>query len=193
MAASFITPLTNGVLPYTNHVLLTNATYSRLLDRFVSPYTGVFERTVGTTNLHVPQLQLRLMTRLRFAVVDPRVGRIVDYVNLATDISTNLNDVLTAGGACGDPYTVDGSNGSMWCTNRMGGAAGDSIPTYGINNQIEVSVGHVTADWTSATLDDSSGRNKTLAIEFFKGQFRSEEHTSELQSLRHLVCRLLLE
>src|SRR5258705_5384252 len=25
------------------------------------------------------------------------------------------------------------------------------------------------------------------------GLFRSEEHTSELQSLRHLVCRLLLE
>src|SRR5262245_64329865 len=25
------------------------------------------------------------------------------------------------------------------------------------------------------------------------GQRRSEEHTSELQSLRHLVCRLLLE
>src|SRR5947199_359754 len=26
-----------------------------------------------------------------------------------------------------------------------------------------------------------------------KGMTRSEEHTSELQSLRHLVCRLLLE
>src|SRR5258705_2718736 len=26
-----------------------------------------------------------------------------------------------------------------------------------------------------------------------RGHFRSEEHTSELQSLRHLVCRLLLE
>src|ERR1035441_4461458 len=25
----------------------------------------------------------------------------------------------------------------------------------------------------------------------FQGPFRSEEHTSELQSLRHLVCRLL--
>src|ERR1035438_1721391 len=25
------------------------------------------------------------------------------------------------------------------------------------------------------------------------GTYRSEEHTSELQSLRHLVCRLLLE
>src|SRR5258705_1879288 len=28
---------------------------------------------------------------------------------------------------------------------------------------------------------------------FQKSGFRSEEHTSELQSLRHLVCRLLLE
>src|SRR5437899_6281021 len=27
----------------------------------------------------------------------------------------------------------------------------------------------------------------------FNGSTRSEEHTSELQSLRHLVCRLLLE
>src|SRR5262245_64098102 len=26
-----------------------------------------------------------------------------------------------------------------------------------------------------------------------RDQYRSEEHTSELQSLRHLVCRLLLE
>src|ERR1035438_67349 len=26
-----------------------------------------------------------------------------------------------------------------------------------------------------------------------QGHYRSEEHTSELQSLRHLVCRLLLE
>src|SRR5205814_10695660 len=32
------------------------------------------------------------------------------------------------------------------------------------------------------------------ASEFIEaGQNRSEEHTSELQSLRHLVCRLLLE
>src|ERR1035441_9842958 len=32
-------------------------------------------------------------------------------------------------------------------------------------------------------------------VDFWIGgeRFRSEEHTSELQSLRHLVCRLLLE
>src|SRR5438045_6896579 len=32
-----------------------------------------------------------------------------------------------------------------------------------------------------------------LVAAFFGVLFRSEEHTSELQSLRHLVCRLLLE
>src|ERR1035438_10394028 len=34
------------------------------------------------------------------------------------------------------------------------------------------------------------GRNDLIGIVF---NSRSEEHTSELQSLRHLVCRLLLE
>src|SRR5471030_1350848 len=32
-----------------------------------------------------------------------------------------------------------------------------------------------------------------MPLPFFCGRFRSEEHTSELQSLRQLVCRLLLE
>src|ERR1035438_10778763 len=38
--------------------------------------------------------------------------------------------------------------------------------------------------------------SSTVAIEVgvhSAGRSRSEEHTSELQSLRHLVCRLLLE
>src|SRR5262245_62568516 len=34
---------------------------------------------------------------------------------------------------------------------------------------------------------------RNLPIGLRGGQARSEEHTSELQSLRHLVCRLLLE
>src|SRR5262245_44172223 len=38
------------------------------------------------------------------------------------------------------------------------------------------------------------GSENTLpARAFTMGELRSEEHTSELQSLRHLVCRLLLE
>src|SRR5690554_3878714 len=35
--------------------------------------------------------------------------------------------------------------------------------------------------------------NLEIRIAFLKGPFRSEEHTSELQSRPHLVCRLLLE
>src|SRR5262245_38007828 len=34
---------------------------------------------------------------------------------------------------------------------------------------------------------------QVIAYDQEAGAFRSEEHTSELQSLRHLVCRLLLE
>src|SRR5258705_6437583 len=37
------------------------------------------------------------------------------------------------------------------------------------------------------------GYRKMLERDFYENLIRSEEHTSELQSLRHLVCRLLLE
>src|ERR1035441_4789769 len=36
------------------------------------------------------------------------------------------------------------------------------------------------------------GQDSQAALEEEEGAMRSEEHTSELQSLRHLVCRLLL-
>src|SRR5690348_17825776 len=47
-------------------------------------------------------------------------------------------------------------------------------------------------------LEDSSERERALLTEFLaacrhSGKARSEEHTSELQSPVHLVCRLLLE
>src|SRR3989442_10199300 len=36
-------------------------------------------------------------------------------------------------------------------------------------------------------------RHRRAELDHRAGQFRSEEHTSELQSRPHLVCRLLLE
>src|ERR1039458_10712966 len=38
-----------------------------------------------------------------------------------------------------------------------------------------------------------ASRDDVLVDVHNRGENRSEEHTSELQSLRHLVCRLLLE
>src|SRR5258705_7179475 len=40
---------------------------------------------------------------------------------------------------------------------------------------------------------NSFRHNRYLQTKIFSRKTRSEEHTSELQSLRHLVCRLLLE
>src|SRR5947199_4749694 len=41
--------------------------------------------------------------------------------------------------------------------------------------------------------DIASHSTRGKEIEEHPDEIRSEEHTSELQSLRHLVCRLLLE
>src|ERR1035438_9432604 len=42
-------------------------------------------------------------------------------------------------------------------------------------------------------VDDGCGVKRQHLAEQQASHHRSEEHTSELQSLRHLVCRLLLE
>src|SRR5262245_65097237 len=45
-----------------------------------------------------------------------------------------------------------------------------------------------------ALAQDYPNQRVTIVVPFGAGSVtRSEEHTSELQSLRHLVCRLLLE
>jgi hypothetical protein len=154
---------------FTNLVFLTNMTYGKLVDGFV-PLTGLFERTVGSTNFYLPPYwELTLKPRLRFALVDTGTQRIVDYVNLADLNVFNITNALMTGGQCGDPYTPDGSAGSMWCTERMYGAAPTamSTPTFGIINQIEASMGRITVDWNNA----SPVPDKTTAINFFKGQF----------------------
>ena len=46
------------------------------------------------------------------------------------------------------------------------------------------------ADKIKSSLPNASLNSKSIGLMFFE---RSEEHTSELQSLVNLVCRLLLE
>src|SRR5258708_9923980 len=49
------------------------------------------------------------------------------------------------------------------------------------------------AEESAAVLQDGARGFSFKADDFLPLQFRSEEHTSELQSPDHLVCRLLLE
>src|SRR5205814_9145444 len=53
-----------------------------------------------------------------------------------------------------------------------------------------------SSDLTALNAPSSATSGQALSISWTalnQGPSRSEEHTSELQSLRHLVCRLLLE
>jgi hypothetical protein len=167
-AASFQVPV------LTNVVFVSNMTYKAAGDQFIA-LTGQFERIAGTTNFHVPHWQMSLKSQFQFAVVDTdaRPNRIVDYVNLTSSTNLDIASALTYGGGCGEPYTPSGdNNGSMWCTNRPSGATNDYIPTYGIQNQIEASQGHINVDWNSSTHEFPSGMSVSEAITFFKGQFQ---------------------
>src|SRR2546429_2273644 len=64
----------------------------------------------------------------------------------------------------------------------------DALPILYIWNQLE-------CVWSSACFHGSWSRLAwiPLRMSFLASALRSEEHTSELQSRLHLVCRLLLE
>jgi hypothetical protein len=154
----------------TNLVFLSNMTYHAAGDQFV-PLTADFERNVGTTNFHIPHWGLNMRTRLQVVLFDTVANRIVDYVILAAETNLDITSALAVGGSCGSIYIPDGGLGSMWCTNRINGVNADYIATYGIQNQIEASMGHIVVDWNTSTHEFPPGMSVADAIAFFKGQF----------------------
>src|SRR5437899_9176675 len=74
----------------------------------------------------------------------------------------------------------------------------DALPIFAFNKYIIIQTGYDTSVMlygrSSLVLTGIHG-TKQFRIDAVKYsiEYRSEEHTSELQSLRHLVCRLLLE
>src|SRR5438045_5791413 len=55
-------------------------------------------------------------------------------------------------------------------------------------------IGKMQKQLANAKIDEKMiGRQQAIISSILALASRSEEHTSELQSLRHLVCRLLLE
>src|SRR5262245_62545697 len=82
------------------------------------------------------------------------------------------------------PYTT------LFRSNEFEGLGGDDTIIGNGNTRIGFlsATGGVAVDLAAGT---ATG-NSSVGADTFTG-VRSEEHTSELQSLRHLVCRLLLE
>jgi len=75
---------------------------------------------------------------------------------------------------------------------RVSGAVPRDKPLGGVARQIQLRDAAVDAAPVGQILVDADGI-VVLANEHARAMFRSEEHTSELQSPDHLVCRLLLE
>src|SRR3712207_8908655 len=64
----------------------------------------------------------------------------------------------------------------------------DALPIFLYSHQNKTLIGRLIIYHTASTIPQPY-LNSTL----FYSRFRSEEHTSELQSRQYLVCRLLLE
>jgi hypothetical protein len=158
----------------TNLLFLTNSTYQYASAQFVPP-TGTFEQVAPA--FYIPHWWLDVKARLRFAVVDTSVNpaRIVDYLNLADQNLVSLTDVLTWGGQITNVYVPDGGYGSLWCTNHYPAIADESLPTYGVLNQIQISLGqqpaYGEAVWNSAMNAFPAGMDKPAAIDSFRNQF----------------------
>src|SRR5258705_10089304 len=78
-------------------------------------------------------------------------------------------------------------------TGMSAGAGGVPDPDVTSTLLVPVNRGCVPASAMIETLSVSGDESSATWISRSMPDERSEEHTSELQSLRHLVCRLLLE
>src|SRR5947199_7170284 len=67
------------------------------------------------------------------------------------------------------------------------------IYTLSLHDALPISMTPPAFESWQRTPRYSASRSKTMRTSVDSLAGRSEEHTSELQSLRHLVCRLLLE
>src|ERR1035438_10730396 len=65
--------------------------------------------------------------------------------------------------------------------------------TIGINNDASIMFSNPAELQNLNSFQITLGNSYWMLDQSQVQQYRSEEHTSELQSLRHLVCRLLLE
>src|ERR1035438_3267641 len=98
----------------------------------------------------------------------------------------------------GNTFLVSGgSSGLGAACVRMLAAGGANVVIADLNrvvgDALAAELGTRSRFAGTDVIDEASVQQAVaLAVQTFGSLHRSEEHTSELQSLRHLVCRLLL-
>lgn len=112
----------------------------------------------------VPHLGLQVRARVRFVMLDTTANRIIDYVNLDSGYSSvDLMGVAMGDASCDRDLTRPINGGDLWCTNRLGDSVLDQSPTYGILNQIRVSLNnppvgdYIWRDYNSSSGDKDAG------------------------------------
>jgi hypothetical protein len=119
----------------------------------------------------VPQLWVGLRTRLRFALVDVGAQRVVDYVNMSSsELPLAIADLMADGAECDGMW--NGEIGSLFCTNRLSGTDSPTIPTYGIENQINISDGAIAVSYAfwSTYAGAGSPSDKAATITIFRAR-----------------------
>src|ERR1022692_28712 len=135
----------------------------------------------------------RRTVRKALPAVDPTEGDNVD----GDDLTVRRSAVAALGSMNGSVVVVDPTNGRiLTMVNQKLGLTGGFIPcsTIKLVTSLAALTEHVVSRDTSIYISRYVSYNLTTAIARSNNQyFRSEEHTSELQSPCNLVCRLLLE
>src|SRR5262245_13173347 len=137
------------------------------------------------------------------------IGVTMGHWHIASkDVEANKKLFLAMGGKLympgGNPLIMFPG---LYINLNLGTEKGDGGTVGSVVNHVGFIVDNVqkrVAQWKAAGVDVLPGGNNRqdqafvvtpdgVRIEILEDKTRSEEHTSELQSLRHLVCRLLLE
>jgi len=172
--ASFRFPLGGQTYLY-----LTNSDFAFNQNRFLPSS----QLTTDPMNYFpVPRWKVKLTARARFMLVDRAANRIVDYVNLSearepVDVAELLKGTDRGGEApCDGNFNRD--MGSLFCTNRPGASLSLAVPTYGIINQIRISMGSLQVDDTFWTSFNAQTRDRSLSTKEFNDRILSSTDTT---------------
>lgn len=155
----------------TNISVVPNAIYRTTPPGRLDPLgtNPQFER-FSPSRFSVPQWVMNITNRLTYMVIDQLSNRIVDFVNLK-ELTTHLDVSEELVGNTGDVSGESSVLGSMWLTNRPGGALSEFVPTFGIINQMQAALGILPlsrTEWTSFNLQPDSGQDKEKSIDLLR-------------------------